>query len=119
MTDLFEHAAEEELDFRLTIGFSPGDVPKALRRGIGYDIAFIDGLHSNEQIVEDFYALEPHLKARSVVILHDVGAFDLHSGVTTFPHEWKRHVVRGRFYKNLLGTVLLHRGFSQDVFSVL
>jgi predicted O-methyltransferase YrrM len=107
------------LNFRLTVGFSPDDVPKAFTPGIKYDIAFVDGEHTNEQVVADFFAIEPRLALRSVVILHDVGYKALHKGVAALPTEWKRHVVKGQFYKNLVGTVLLHRGYPRSFFDGL
>ena len=54
-----------------------------------------------------------------VVILHDVGYKALHKGVAALPTEWKRHVVKGQFYKNLVGTVLLHRGYPRSFVDVL
>ena len=84
-----------------------------------YDLAFIDGLHTNDQVTKDFFAIEPYLADRAVVVLHDVGFFNLHSGVATFPSEWRRHVPRGRSYKNLMGTVVVERGFPAGFFAGL
>ena len=79
-------------------------------------VVFIDGEHTNDQLEADFAAVESRLASVAVVVLHDVGLYDLHVGVARLPSSWNRHVVRGRAYKNLVGTVLLHRGFPEGVF---
>jgi|GEM_PF-4821701 len=69
----------------LTIGFSPQDTPKAVRPVIineigGYDLVFIDGMHTNEQIVKDFDGILPFLSPRCVVAIHDVGLYQMYQG---------------------------------------
>jgi len=103
------------LNVQVTTGLSPQDVPRAMRSS-HYDVAFIDGGHTNEQVVLDFFAVEPHLASQSVVVLHDVSSHNMHEGVAFLPKSWNLHVARGRGFKNLAGTVLLHRGFPQDAF---
>lgn len=52
------------------IGLSPSDVPKFLPKEI--DVAFLDGLHTNDQIVLDFDAVYSALnKEKFVVFIHD------------------------------------------------
>lgn len=69
---------------RLTIGFSPQDTPKAIRPEIksqgGYDLVFIDGLHTDEQIIKDFDGIMPFLAPKCVVAIHDVGVFKMYKG---------------------------------------
>ena len=74
-------AAEASIDVRLTVGRSPDQIPKAVRAPFVYDIAFIDGWHSYDQLLADFEALEPYMAPKSVMVLHDVGLFDLHPAV--------------------------------------
>jgi len=108
-------ANSSRLDLQVTIGLSPQNVAAAMFSD-RYDLALIDGDHTNAQIQRDFAAVEPRLAPRAVVVLHDIGFFDLDLGVARLPLQWHRHVVRGRFYKNLVGTVLMHRGFSPGTF---
>jgi predicted O-methyltransferase YrrM len=64
---------------QLTIGFSSQDLPRACRFG-SYDLIFIDGLHTNEQLISD-YAGIGHLRSQDrVVYCHDVGMARMHSG---------------------------------------
>ena len=95
--------------------FSPADVPAAARSA-PYDLAFIDGPHTDEQLRADFHAVEPYLAHRAVVVLHSVGHAELGAGVRSLPAAWERVMVRGKFFKNLLGTAVLHRGFPLGTF---
>jgi hypothetical protein len=108
-------ANASRLDVALSSGMSPQDVPGAMRSP-RYDLAFIDGEHTGPQLAKDFAVVAPRMAPRGVVVLHDVGFFNLHEAVAGLPPEWHRHAVRGRAYKNLVGTVLLHRGFPQGSF---
>jgi len=70
---------------RLTIGFSPKDTPRAVRKQIietaaGYELVFIDGLHTNEQIIKDFEGIAPYLAPSCFIVIHDVGLAHLQSG---------------------------------------
>jgi len=67
-----EIARENFPSVRLTTGFSPQDLPKACRFD-AYDFIFIDGLHSNEQLIADFRGISERREENSVVYLHDVG----------------------------------------------
>jgi predicted O-methyltransferase YrrM len=111
--------AEESFAVNLTLGFSPWDVPKAVTRRTKYALAFIDGRHTNDQLLMDFVAIERHLARAAVVVLHDVGTYEMHASVARISSRWHRHVPRGWAYKNLLGTVLLHRGFAPGTFADL
>jgi predicted O-methyltransferase YrrM len=71
-----------ERDFpsvRLTIGFSPQDLPKACRFN-DYDFIFIDGLHTNEQLIADFNGIRSLRRENSAVYCHDVGIAKMHEG---------------------------------------
>jgi predicted O-methyltransferase YrrM len=67
-----EIAKENFPSVRLTTGFSPQDLPKACRFET-YDFFFIDGLHTNEQLIADFRGISERRDKNSVVYLHDVG----------------------------------------------
>ncbi len=57
---------------QLTKGFSPQDLPKACRFD-QYDFIFIDGMHTDSQLIKDFEAIRAHRSDNSVVYCHDVG----------------------------------------------
>jgi len=105
------------LDVQLTAGFSPQDVTSAMRFQT-YDVAFIDGLHTNEALAADWAAVEPHLARDSpvAVVLHDVGVAALHETVHKISSGWSHAMPLGWAHKNLLGTTVLHRGFPAGAF---
>jgi hypothetical protein len=57
---------------RLTVGFSPVDLPKACRFD-RYELIFIDGHHTNDQLIADFKGIMERRAKECVVVLHDVG----------------------------------------------
>ena len=67
------------LDVQITKGFSPQDLPSACRSE-KYALIFVDGEHTNEQIVKDFQAIADRLNDRCVVFFHDVGLRDMDEG---------------------------------------
>jgi predicted O-methyltransferase YrrM len=64
---------------KLTIGFSPWDLEKACRFR-EYEFIFIDGLHTNEQLIADFGGIRDLRSENSVVYCHDVGMAGMQSG---------------------------------------
>ncbi len=72
-------AAQLELDVRVTAGFSPQEIDRACRSP-RYQLAFIDGEHTDEQIVIDFDGVADRLDDPCVVVLHDVGLRDMDAG---------------------------------------
>ena len=117
-------ARTQNLNVSLTRGTSPEDVPKATRRGTRtgrtYDLAFIDGGHSTSQLQKDFEAVKPFLAQRTLVVLHDVVLYGMYDFVLGyFKQPWRIRLVRGCAYKNICGTVLLHRDFPEDAFESL
>jgi len=57
---------------QVTVGFSPQNIDLA-RRSAQYDLMFIDGYHSNEQMLLDFNGLLPYCADKCVIVFHDVG----------------------------------------------
>merc|ERR1712007_293020 len=112
-------ASSMGLDVRVTEGFSPHDLAYAVRPSLAYDVAFVDGLHTNEQLTLDVSGIEPYMAEKAVLLLHDIFHSEMHTAVEHATSSWRRHVIRGKAYRNLLGTVLLHRGFPPEHFADL
>ncbi len=64
---------------QLTKGFSPQDLDKACHSD-AYDFIFIDGGHTNDQLVADFKGIIDRRSRPSVVYCHDVGMAKMHEG---------------------------------------
>lgn len=67
------------VDLQLTHGFSPQDLPRAMRFD-QYGLAFVDGLHTDEQIVEGFRGIADRLADRAAVYFHDIGVCRMDEG---------------------------------------
>jgi predicted O-methyltransferase YrrM len=67
-------AAEHNLNARVVFGQSPRDVPECVGTHLAgaIDLCLIDGLHTDEQQIADFQAVQPFLSAHHVVLFHDV-----------------------------------------------
>ncbi len=67
-------AAEHDLDARVVFGQSPRDVPDCVGTHLAgtIDLCLIDGLHTDEQQIADFQAVQPFLSANHAVLFHDV-----------------------------------------------
>jgi hypothetical protein len=68
--------ASDFTNVQLTVGFSPGDLGNAMRLP-KYQFAFIDGLHTNEQMLADFRGVIPYLDESAVVVFHDVAISEM------------------------------------------
>ena len=66
-------------EVQLTKGFSPQDLDKACRSD-AYDFIFIDGEHTNDQLVADFKGIIDRRSQPSVVYCHDVGMAKMQEG---------------------------------------
>jgi len=82
-----EIAREHFPGVRLTMGFSPQDLPKTCRFD-AYDFIFIDGLHTNEQLIADFGGICGRREENSVVYLHDVGIAGMMSAWSTIKSQF-------------------------------
>lgn len=77
---------------RLTIGFSPQDLAKAVRPGLmqdlrGYELIFVDGLHTDEQQLKDFRGMIPFLSNQTVIVFHDVGLLNMRDSLRMIEKE--------------------------------
>jgi len=80
-------AREDFPGVRLTIGFSPQDLPQACRFD-AYDLIFIDGFHTNDQLIGDFGGICGRREGNSVVYLHDVGMAQMTSAWSTIKSKF-------------------------------
>lgn len=60
----------------LTVGFSPKDLKKAMTRS-KYNFFFVDGLHTNEQILKDFDGILPFCDSECLIYFHDVACCNM------------------------------------------
>merc|ERR1712137_501740 len=74
-------AEEENLNLRVTAGFSPTDIPAAARSN-AYNFVFVDGRHTEAQLFYDVRRVMDYLAPGAVVVLHDVDNAQLHLAVT-------------------------------------
>ena len=64
----------------------------------------------------DFEAVEPYAADRAVIVCHDVGVFNMFDAIDAISDAWHRHYIKGRSFKNMVGTVMLFRGFPDTFF---
>lgn len=81
-----EIAKEHFPGVQLTTGFSPKDLDAACRFQT-YDFIFIDGLHTNIQLVADFQGIRNRRGRENVVYCHDVGMAKMLEGWQKIVHE--------------------------------
>ncbi|MDE2167784.1 MAG: class I SAM-dependent methyltransferase [Alphaproteobacteria bacterium] len=93
-------AARHGLPVHAVRGTSPEDVAAIVDSELGgsIDFAFIDGLHTNEQVVRDYVAVRAKATPSAVFLFHDVTYCDLHAGMAEIGK------LAGRAPKLLLGT---------------
>jgi predicted O-methyltransferase YrrM len=82
-------AAMEGLNVKVIKAVSPQDVPAVLNAEFDrpVDFAFIDGLHTREQVFLDFEAVMPLASPDAVYLFHDVQEFALGDGVARAAHK--------------------------------
>ena len=93
-------AAEQGLSLKALRGVSPQDIGAvALQGGLdGFDLVFVDGRHTTENLILDYQACRPLASPECVYVFHDVHSFDLYDGL--------RHVAEqsGWTARTLMGT---------------
>jgi len=65
-------AAKHFPNVQVTVGFSPQDLPKAVTHA-PYGLVFVDGMHTNEQMLLDYAGMLPYCAEQCVYVFHDVG----------------------------------------------
>jgi len=94
--------AREELNVAVLQGASPDDVARTAADGAGgvpFGCVFIDGYHSNEQVVKDFAAVRAVSAPDAVYVFHDVRDGGLEPGLNVIARN-----TPGFSYKVLEGT---------------
>ena len=78
---------------------------------------FIDGWHTQEQVLLDFHSIRKRLAPRFAVIFHDVGIFNLWPSIDLLlcqmPKHWVYVTYQGKDYNASLGTGLLVAGLPE------
>lgn len=106
-----------DINLSICIGSSPQDVSPFLE-GIGslMDFVFVDGLHTNEQVVVDFEAVLPYLADSSIVILHDVLNWNMIEGWHKIAEIADRHNFKCRLLRRTTsGIGVVYRNVSPEV----
>ncbi len=82
--------AKSGLNTRAVKGVSPEDVDRVVGDCFDgpIDFCFVDGLHTNEQVLIDYRALEPHLADDAVLLFHDTVTWNLESGIANIAREF-------------------------------
>lgn len=88
-------AEKLKIDLTIYVGTSPQDVPKTICKSCSVDFAFIDGLHTNEQIVKDFNAILPFCSDSAVILFHDVLNWSMLDGWDTIMNIGKKNGFNG------------------------
>lgn len=88
-------AGKLKVDLTIHIGTSPQDVPKTLCDACSVDFAFIDGLHTNEQIVKDSKAFLPFCSDSAIILFHDILNWNMLDGRNTIVEIGKRNKFYG------------------------
>jgi len=71
-SDLTKQLASETFkNVKLTVGFSPQNLKSAMRSE-KYNFFFVDGLHTNEQILLDYEGILPFCDDNCIIYFHDV-----------------------------------------------
>ncbi len=65
-------AAKHFPNVQVTVGFSPQDLAKATTHA-PYGLIFVDGMHTNEQMLLDYAGMLPYAAQECVFVFHDVG----------------------------------------------
>ena len=103
-------------------GRSPEDIPKATK-ATRYHLVFIDGGHSYENVLQDFWGIYPYLASRSIVVFHDAARLEINNAIqqvrSVVLKEFTFCKWHGEFYRNVAGTQLIYRGFEDGAAETL
>jgi predicted O-methyltransferase YrrM len=82
-------AAQLQLDVVAIQATSPQDVSSIVSKHLDnqIDLALIDGLHTTEQIIIDWRAIQPFMRTDGLILFHDVIIHSLQSGFETILAE--------------------------------
>ena len=100
------------LDVAVAVATSPGDVAATVAAHAAGppEFAFVDGYHSNEQIVTDFEAVRAAAAPGCTFLFHDVHQFRLHQGLAEVQRRAAPDGYRATvLYATTSGMALLHR----------
>lgn len=117
------HKIARKLNFNLitSIGSSPNDIPSFMESIEGHiDFAFIDGLHTNEQIFLDFEAILPYLADTAIVAFHDVLNWNILEGWEQVKQLGLEHSFQNEIlHRTASGIGILGRNINEDILSTI
>lgn len=98
---------------------SPDNVDAVVKAELGgaIDFCLIDGLHTDEQVVQDFAAVEPLLAPGALVLFHDVINCRLQGGMSEIRRRYGREPVL--LYGTSSGMAVLYYGEDAGVLRTL
>lgn len=101
-------ARSEKLNLSVIKGFSPGDVGYIVKECFDkpLDFVFVDGLHTNEQLLKDYNAVSKHIHPDSILLFHDIIEFKMTDAFDQIVYSFnKQHRILHR-YESGMGILL-------------
>ena len=92
-------ANNEGLNLTVIKGFSPDDVDHVVKDCLDdtLDFVFIDGMHTNEQLLKDYNAITKHIHPDSIILFHDVLMFEMEKSFDEIVYDFnKQHCILHR-----------------------
>jgi len=105
-----------KLNLSIYRGSSPEEIPIFLN-GVGkiMDFAFIDGLHTNEQIFRDYIGLQPYMADTCIMTFHDVLCWNMIDGWKNIVRVAEKNNFQHRILRRTTsGMGILYRNIDQD-----
>ncbi len=83
-------AKKLKLNCDVIFASSPENVDEVVEKSLGgtIDLAFVDGLHTDDQQLLDYHAVKKHMAKRSCIVFHDVVNFHMDKSFNTISQDW-------------------------------
>jgi len=107
------------LNVKAVKGISPTDVEEVVFKELGgeIDFCFIDGLHTNEQIVLDHDAVQPFLNEDGVILFHDAISCGMEPGIANIAKKTSGKI--DYLQATSSGMAILHSGTNKQIEATL
>jgi len=104
----------------IIVGTSPQDIPQTLKNNVLIDFVFIDGLHTNDQVVKDFKGILPFCSSSVVIAFHDVIHWNMLSGWEEIMTIANKNGFEGSILRRTTtGMGILYRNVDQNVINCI